>query len=155
MFESTDALAHVIQVGLTPAFLLAGLATMLNVFSTRLGRVSDRVDTLAGAVQPDVAAEAWRRLRLRRLMSRSQLLDAATALASAAGVGIVLSVAALFAASLSGSAAANWSFWLFVAALVCVTGALLLFTCEVLMAGRDLRAAAALDRRGDGGAAIA
>lgn len=38
-----DTIAHIIQVALTPVFFLTGIATLLNVFSTRLGRVSDRV----------------------------------------------------------------------------------------------------------------
>jgi hypothetical protein len=32
-----DTVAHIIQVALTPVFLLSGIATLLNVFSTRLG----------------------------------------------------------------------------------------------------------------------
>lgn len=38
-----DNVAHIIQVALAPAFLLSALATLLNVFSTRLGRVADHV----------------------------------------------------------------------------------------------------------------
>jgi hypothetical protein len=41
-----DLVAHVIQVALTPIFLLSGIATLLNVFSTRLARVADRVDQI-------------------------------------------------------------------------------------------------------------
>ena len=39
-----DSVAHVIQVALTPIFLLSGIAALLNVFSARLARVADRVD---------------------------------------------------------------------------------------------------------------
>lgn len=39
-----DDITHVIQIALAPAFLLTALATLLNVFSTRLGRVADKVD---------------------------------------------------------------------------------------------------------------
>ena len=41
------SVVHVIQVSLTPVFLLSGVATLLNVFSTRLARVADQVDALA------------------------------------------------------------------------------------------------------------
>jgi hypothetical protein len=44
--SSLDLVAHVIQVALTPIFLLSGIATLLNVFSTRLARVADRVDQI-------------------------------------------------------------------------------------------------------------
>ena len=36
-----DSIAHVIQMALTPVFLLSGIGTLLNVFNTRLARVSD------------------------------------------------------------------------------------------------------------------
>jgi hypothetical protein len=34
---SVDSLTHVIQVALTPVFLLSAIAALLNVFSSRLG----------------------------------------------------------------------------------------------------------------------
>ena len=40
--SALDTIAHIIQVALTPVFLLSGIATLLNVFSTRLSRVGDR-----------------------------------------------------------------------------------------------------------------
>jgi hypothetical protein len=49
--SSLDIVAHVIQVALTPVFLLSGIATLLNVFSTRLGRVADRVDQITKAIE--------------------------------------------------------------------------------------------------------
>src|SRR5271157_2958696 len=41
--DSVDSVAHVIQVALTPVFLLSGIASLLGVLSTRLARVADRV----------------------------------------------------------------------------------------------------------------
>jgi hypothetical protein len=46
-----DMVAHIIQVALTPVFLLSGIATLLNVFSTRLARVADRVDQIAKGIE--------------------------------------------------------------------------------------------------------
>jgi hypothetical protein len=40
--SALDDIAHIIQVALTPVFLVSGIATLLNVFSTRLSRVADR-----------------------------------------------------------------------------------------------------------------
>ena len=45
--DSVDSVAHVIQVALTPVFLLSGIASILGVLATRLARVDDRVDALA------------------------------------------------------------------------------------------------------------
>jgi hypothetical protein len=44
--SSFDPVGHVIQVALVPIFLLSGIATLLNVFSTRLARVADRGDQI-------------------------------------------------------------------------------------------------------------
>ena len=41
--SALDTVAHIIQVALTPVFLLSGIATLLNVFSSRLARVADLV----------------------------------------------------------------------------------------------------------------
>jgi|GEM_PF-3951299 len=46
-----DTIAHIIQVALTPVFLLSGIATLLNVFSTRLSRVGDRVEAATKALE--------------------------------------------------------------------------------------------------------
>jgi hypothetical protein len=56
--SALDTVAHIIQVALTPVFLLSGIATLLNVFSTRLARVADRVDAVSRALEsadPDQA----------------------------------------------------------------------------------------------------
>jgi hypothetical protein len=64
MFGATDlsGAAHVVQLALTPIFLLTGLASLLNVFTTRLGRIADRVDRLAS----DAAGHPRQLARLRR-----------------------------------------------------------------------------------------
>ena len=56
--SSLDTVAHIIQVALTSVFLLSGIATLLNVFSTRLSRVADRVQEANKAL--DQADEAER-----------------------------------------------------------------------------------------------
>ncbi len=130
--HSTEAMVRVIQTALTPAFILAGLASLLNVLSVRLGRVSDRVDRLADQQSGDAAV-------LRRLRVRSQLLDSATAIGSLSGVVLALAVFAMFFAALTDAAADALAYGLFIGALACLIVSLLLFIAEVLMAGHDLR----------------
>src|SRR5690242_5903034 len=60
-----DTVAHIIQAALTPVFLLSGIATLLNVFSTRLARVADQVEAVSRALSSANAAEC--RLLARRL----------------------------------------------------------------------------------------
>ena len=49
--SSLDLVAHIIQVALTPIFLLSGIATLLNVFSTRFARVADRAEQITKALE--------------------------------------------------------------------------------------------------------
>ena len=51
--DTVESVAHVIQVALTPVFLLSGIASLLGVLSTRLARVADRVDALAEQLEAD------------------------------------------------------------------------------------------------------
>jgi hypothetical protein len=48
--SALDTIAHIIQLALTRVFLLWGIATLLNVFSTRLARVADRVEAITKAL---------------------------------------------------------------------------------------------------------
>src|SRR5260370_28204642 len=81
-----DIVAHIIQVALTPVFLLSGIATLLNVFSTRLARVADRVDAVRKAIEgaePDETNALS--AQLAYLHRRSLALDVAVVLRAAGG----------------------------------------------------------------------
>src|SRR5436309_8448221 len=81
-----DTIAHVIQVALTPVFLLSGIATLLNVFSTRLTRVADQVDAAALALLSADADKAKQLSeKLVRLHRRSIVLDFAVVLGAVGG----------------------------------------------------------------------
>ena len=71
-----DSAGHLIQVALTPVFLLSGIAALLNVFATRLARVADRLDSLADTAGGDGTTQE-QQSQLQRLHRRSQALDAA------------------------------------------------------------------------------
>ncbi|WP_342109700.1 DUF2721 domain-containing protein [Methylobacterium sp. SI9] len=143
-----DSIAHIIQVALAPAFLLSALATLLNVFSTRLGRIADKVDALAAeaariarAGTAGAADAEARRLarRLTYLRRRSFVLDVAVALASLGSCLIGLAVLTLFVGALRDGAAASVLFACFGAALICTVAAITAFMTEILMAGRGVR----------------
>ncbi|ACB82785.1 conserved hypothetical protein [Methylorubrum populi BJ001] len=135
-----DSIAHIIQVALAPAFLLSALATLLNVFSTRLGRVADKVDALS-ATLPGADGEARATLdrRLAYLRRRSLLLDLAVVLASLGGVMTGAAVLTLFVGALRDASAASVLFACFGFALVCTILAILAFLAEILLAGRGVR----------------
>ena len=142
--SSLSFVAHVIQLALTPVFLLSGIATLLNVFSTRLARVSDRVDQITKAIETGDANQIARLPNLRR---RSLALDAAVVLGAIGAAATCASVLALFVGALRNAAVASLLLATFGLAVVCTLGAIGAFTVEMLMAGSGVRAVAAADRR--------
>src|SRR3984885_10472070 len=85
--DSVDSVAHVIQVALTPVFLLSGIASLLGVLSTRLARVADRVDALAEKLEGDEPVDRRKlQRRLAYLRRRSHVLDAAVMMGTLGGV---------------------------------------------------------------------
>jgi hypothetical protein len=106
--SSLDNVTHVIQVALTPIFLLSGIAALLNVFSTRLGRVADRVDQLAIKLQSDATSETtYFSVELSHLRRRSLVLDVAVVLGTMGGVATCGSALALFIGALRNTTAAS------------------------------------------------
>lgn len=124
--------AHVVQLALTPIFLLSGVAALLNVFTTRLGRIADQVDKLA--VEPSKRPHQLARLRLR-----SRSLDFAALLTAAAGGLTCCAALILFLSALRSGAAGTMLFGLFGGALICTMIALISFAFEMVLAGRTVR----------------
>jgi hypothetical protein len=139
--SSLDLVAHVIQVALTPIFLLSGIATLMNVFATRLARVADLVAQITKAMDgadPDQAKDiAGQLMSLRR---RSILLDAAVVLGAVAAAATCISVFTLFVGALRNATVASVLFTTFGLAIVCTISAIAAFTIEMMMAGSGVRA---------------
>lgn len=129
---SLDAAAHVVQLALTPIFLLTGLAQLLNVFSARLGRVADRVDLLTR----DTTGHD---LQLKRLRLRSRILDVAVVLAALGGGFTCLAAMVLFFGALRNAAAGSILLALFGGALAFSIMALVAFVSETILSGRSIR----------------
>ena len=129
-----ESAAHVVQLALTPVFLLSAIAALLSVFATRLGRVADQTDLLARDPQ-----DADRDARLRILRWRSRSLDGAVILAALAGAFTCGAVLALFLGAVGSTGAANLLFLLFGGAIVLTMGALGAFVVEMLLAANGVR----------------
>jgi len=135
-----DIVAHVIQEALTPVFLLSGIATLLNVFSTRLARVADQVSAVGKALGEAAAAErSLLKGQLTNLYRRSVALDVAVVLAALGAAATCGAVLALFVSSFRERANAWVLFGLFAAAVVCALGGIVAFAAEMLMAGIGIR----------------
>jgi len=142
-----DFIAHIIQVALTPIFLLSGIATLLNVFATRLGRVADRVEQITKAIaegESDASVELAQ--QLSHLRRRSIVLDIAVVLGAIAAASTCASVFTLFVGALRNATVASVLFTTFGIAIVATISAIAAFTTEMLMAGSGVRAIAAADR---------
>ena len=141
---SLDFVAHVIQLALTPVFLLSGIATLLNVFSTRLARVADRVDQLKQSVEAGNANQIALLASLRR---RSIALDIAVVLGAIGAAATCASVLTPFIGAVKDATVASLLFATFGIAVACTLGAILAFTVEMLMAGSGVRAVVAAGAR--------
>lgn len=130
-----EAAAHVVQLALTPVFLLSAEAALLGVFATRLGRVADQTDALA----QQAAGEGERDRKLRILRQRSRALDVAVVLSAVAGAETCAAVLVLFLGEVLGRGAASLLFIAFGGALVFTMGALVAFVTEMLLAARGVR----------------
>ena len=143
-----DSVAHVIQVALTPIFLLSGIAALLNVFSTRLARVADRVDLVSQLIEKSGHEPSQpQSAQLTYLRRRSRALDVAVVLGAFAGVATCAATLVLFIGALRDSTLASLLFVLFGSAILSTLGALIAFVLEMLMASRGLRAEVAERRR--------
>lgn len=142
-----DTVAHIIQLALTPVFLLSGIGALLNVFATRLARVSDRVDQITkemAAAEPE--ENALLALQLARLRRRSLALDVAVVLAALGAAATCASVLTLFVGALRDATVASALFAAFAFAVICTIGAIMAYTAEMLMTGFGVRAEVAARR---------
>ena len=130
---SLDSAAHLVQVALTPVFLLSGIAALLNVFASRLARVADRLDSLGTSPTPADDGE------IARLRQRSIALDVAVVLGTAGAAATCLSILTLFMFAVANKAIANVLLFFFGLAIVCTLVSVAAFGLEMLMSSRELR----------------
>lgn len=149
--DAVDSVAHVVQVALTPVFLLSGIGTLLNVFNARLARVADHTahiaELLASAPDPERRQIG---VHLARLNLRRLVLDATVVLGALGGAATCGAAIVLFLGGLREAAIASWLFALFGLALGCTIVALMAFVADSLLAWHGLHAHGPLPRaKGD------
>ncbi|WP_219729784.1 DUF2721 domain-containing protein [Sphingomonas sp. NBWT7] len=122
------------QTALAPVFMLLGVGVILNVFATRLARVSDQADDLSK--EPCIGDVAE---RLRNLRLRSRVLDFSVLAAALAAALTCTSVFVLFVGTLLERPAAALLFGLFGGAVLLTMLAINGFVIEMLLATRSVR----------------
>jgi len=134
------AVGHVIQLAVTPVFLLSGIAAMLAVMTNRLSRIVDRARTkeirLEAAAPP--LAEVLRR-ELRKLSHRASLIYRAITLCTITALLVCLVVVSLFVGEFLELDFSGVVAWVFVAGMVSFFFGLLHFLREIFIATRSLR----------------
>jgi Protein of unknown function (DUF2721) len=133
-----DNIAHVIQVALTPMFLLTAVGTLLNVFNTRLSRVIDHSEHLADLLRSGPGDDALLKAHLRRLTARTLALDAAIGLLTLAGASTCAAALFLFLGTLRDASSATTQTVLFGAALLATVAALAAFFIDSILAWHGL-----------------
>ena len=137
--SNLDTVVHVIQISLTPIFLLTAVASLLSVFTTRLARVSDQVKALSDRFEDRTELDGTTLRRLAYLKRRSLLLDAAVILGAISGACTCVTVLTLFLGILRSAATQGILLTFFGLAIFCTIGALGAFLFEVLLASRGIR----------------
>jgi hypothetical protein len=138
--QATDV-AHLIQVALTPIFLISAIGVTLNVLTSRLARIVDR----ARAMENEVSAPNYRPVgrdlhaALGVLARRARYINAAITLITLSALFIALVVVMLFV-----NAFAHWELSAFIAILfilsmLALASALTAFLIEVRIATTTLR----------------
>ncbi|WP_095444175.1 DUF2721 domain-containing protein [Ochrobactrum quorumnocens] len=138
-------LASVVQTSLAPVFLLAGTAGFVSIYTTRLGRVSDRLNELADTATQNRLFSLQRTYLQRRILA----LELAVILGVIAGICTCGAILNLLASALAVSLRQENLYWLFGGALLSLVGSLVAFLFEVLIAGRNMLRQIRIDRQSD------
>lgn len=93
-------IARVIQLAVAPVFLLTAVATLINAFNQRLGRIVDRRRVVQGRIEAGKPEDAAATEELALLARRSRLVYLAIFCAVLSGLLICLVVAGAFIGAL-------------------------------------------------------
>lgn len=140
MINTTDGVAHAIQLAIAPVFLLSAIATLLNVLTTRLGRITERVRNLKEKLENDLAEAKARSLRtdIATLSRRARLTYHAITLAVLTSLLICGVIATLFLGAYLHLDVDVTVMTLFVAAMLSLVSTLLFLLREILLAALKL-----------------
>jgi len=134
-------IAHAIQLAVAPVFLLTGIASILSVLTTRLGRIIDRTRFLHGRLVTETLKSESDQEELKTLKQRARLIHWAIGLCTGSLLLICSVVAILFIGSFIEINVAMGIASLFIVAMLCLILALLNFIGEIFLATARVRGA--------------
>ena len=133
-FVQVDAIAHAIQLAVTPVFLLAGVGAILSVLANRLARIVDRGRVLHDRRHQDPSEARDIDAELAVIHRRMQVVNTAISLCTLCALLICSVVAVLFLGTITARGNAAPIAILFIASMTCLIGALLAFLIEIYLA---------------------
>lgn len=134
-------IAHLIQVALTPIFLISAIGVTLSVLTSRLARIVDRARAMEDRLlRPDYVQDG-RDLhgQLKVLARRSRWINAAITLITLSALFIALVVVMLFVNAFLRWEQSAFIAGMFILSMLSLAAALLCFLIEVRIATTTLR----------------
>jgi Protein of unknown function (DUF2721) len=134
-------IAHLIQIALTPIFLISAIGVTLNVFTSRLARIVDR----ARSMEKDVARADYRpegrdlHAALDVMARRARLMNSAITLITLSALFIALVVVMLFVNAFLHWELAVFIACMFILSMLSLAAALTAFLIEVRIATTSLQ----------------
>ncbi len=138
--QSVD-IAHLIQIALTPIFLISAIGVTLSVLTSRLARIVDRARVMEDVLrQPDRRPDG-RDLHaaLRVLARRARYINAAITLITVSALFIALVVVMLFVNAFLRWDLSAFIACMFIVSMLSLAAALSAFLIEVRIATNTLR----------------
>jgi hypothetical protein len=137
--QATD-IAHLIQVALTPIFLISAIGVTLNVLTSRLARIVDRARAMEDVLRDSGLRTHGRDLHgaLRVLARRARYINAAITFITLSALFIALVVVMLFVNAFLRWDLSAFIACMFILSMVSLCAALLAFLIEVRIATNSL-----------------
>jgi hypothetical protein len=134
-------IAHLIQIALTPIFLISAIGVILNVLTNRLARIVDRARVMENDLcRPDYRPEGRDlHVALGVLARRARHINAAIIFITISALFIALVVVMLFVNAFLRWELAAFIACMFILSMLSLAAALLTFLIEVRIATATLR----------------
>ena len=134
-------IAHLIQIALTPIFLISAIGVTLNVLTSRLARIVDRARTMEEILRRPDHVPDGRDLHgaLDVLARRARHINVAITFITVSALFIALVVVMLFVNAFLRWELASFIACMFILSMLAFAAALLAFLIEVCIATANLR----------------
>jgi hypothetical protein len=137
---SVTTVADIVRIAVAPVFLLSGIASFVNVCTSRLSRIVDRSRDIEPLLLSSRGEEHERWLgELRIIDQRMRLVSSAITLSVLSAVLICAVVVLLFSANITSLHVANAIALLFIGSMVAIGLGFAIFLVETRVGSRAVR----------------